>query len=245
MSEHHPEQQDFPHDRYDDVARYTTQQGAHRKEFPAPKGTGHLNTIILAGGAALAIGVGSYLWLAPSDPLNLSASDAEEALVEPEESQQPEEPTDDAATQEPEADEELTDLEDGDGLEDDGVIDEPEPTDMPDVIDVIEPDEDLEESSEPTDPEAEESQAGVDYDLPIYVYNASNIQGYAASIAQELGGAGFNVPVADNWTGNVPNQTVVYYSSNEGTARAVAEQIGGHAVYEPSVNDVLVVLTAN
>lgn len=208
----------FSRDRFDDVDPYTTQQGAHRKEFSTPKGTGQLNAIILAGGAALAIGVGSFLWLAPSDPLNMASPEPTETASAPVEE----------ATAEPEPTEEPEELL------------EPEPVEEPEV-------EEPEESptDEPTEEETDEPEEEVDYSLPISVYNASSIQGYAASIAQELGGAGFNVPVADNWTGNVPSQTTVYFSSNEATALAVADEVGAVAVYEPTVEGVLVVLTAN
>lgn len=215
----------YPHDRFDDVDRYTTQQGAHRKEFPAPKGAGQLNAIILAGGAALAVGIGSYLWLYPTDPLNQAGSEPQETASAPVE----DEPQDVEETDEPEE------------------IEEPEPVEEPETIEMDEP----EESPEPEEPtpeeteDTEEPQDDVDYELPVGVYNASNIQGYAASIAQELGGAGFNVPVADNWTGSVPAQTTVYFSQNEATARAVAAQVGGVAVYEPSVDGILVVLTGD
>ena len=209
----------YPRDRFDDVESYTTQQGAHRKEFSTPRGAGQLNAIILAGGAALAIGVGAYLWLAPSDPLNMAAPEPTETVSAPvdEETVEPEEPT-----EEPE---ELV---------------EPQPVEEP------EPEEsEASPTPEPTEEETNEPEDEVDYSLPISVYNASSIQGYAASIAQELGGAGFNVPVADNWTGNVPSQTTVYFSSDEATAVAVADEIGAVAVYEPTVEGVLVVLTAN
>ena len=212
----------YPRDRFDDVEPYTTQQGAHRQEFSTPKGAGQLNAIILAGGAALAIGVGSYLWLAPSDPLNLASPEPTETASAPvdEEAAEPE------PTEEPE---ELVEPEPVEEPDDELEVEEPEPT----------------PSEEPTEEETEEPEESVDYSLPIAVYNASNIQGYAASIAQELGGAGFNVPIADNWTGNMPSQTTVYFSSNEATALAVADEVGAIAVYEPSVDGVLVVLTAN
>jgi cytoskeletal protein RodZ len=210
----------YPRDRFDDVEPYTTQQGAHRKEFSTPKGAGQLNAIILAGGAALAIGVGSYLWLAPSDPLNMASPEPTETASEPveEESAEPE-PT----AEESEEAEELVEPEPVEESE------EPEPSPTP----------------EPTEEETDEPDEAVDYSLPIGVYNASNIQGYASSVAQELGGAGFTVPIADNWSGNVPSQTTVYFSSDEATALAVAEEVGAVAVYEPSVDGVLVVLTAN
>lgn len=211
----------YPRDRFDDVEPYTTQQGAHRKEFSTPKGAGQLNAIILTGGAALAIGIGSYLWLAPSDPLNLAASEPTETATAPVEGESAEpEPTED-----PDETEELI---------------EPEPVEESESEEPEEPS----PTPEPTEEETDEPEE-VDYSLPIGVYNASNIQGYASSVAQELGGAGFNVPIADNWSGNVPSQTTVYFSSDEATARAVAEEIGAVAVYEPSVDGVLVVLTAN
>ena len=212
----------YPRDRFDDVEPYTTQQGAHRKEFSTPKGAGQLNAIILAGGAALAVGVGSYLWLAPSDPLNMATPEPTESASAPVEEDTAEpEPTED-----PEEPEELIEPEPVEETQEEA---EPEPSPTP----------------EPTEEETDEPEEEVDYGLPIGVYNASNIQGYAASVAQELGGAGFNVPVADNWTGHVPSQTTVYFSSNEATALAVAEEVGAIAVYEPSVEGVLVVLTAN
>ena len=217
-----PTQQRYPRDRFDDVEPYTTQQGAHRKEFPTPKGAGQLNAIILTGGAALAVGIGSYLWLYPSDPLNQASTEPQSSVTEPVE----DEPQDEEETTEPEE------------------VEEVEPTTEPETVEM----EEAEETPEPEEPSAEETEeesAEVDYELPISVYNASNIQGYAASTAQELGGAGFNVPVADNWTGTVPSQTTVYYSDNEATAAAVAEEVGAVAVYEPSVDGVLVVLTAN
>lgn len=201
----------YPRDRFDDVEPYTTQQGAHRKDFAPPKGTGHLNAIILAGGVALAIGVGSFLWLLPSDPLSQVGSASEETASE----NVDDEPQDPEETIEPE-----------------DVI-ESEPTDEQDEPEELEPDE-----SEGTDEPA-------DYDVPIGVYNASSVQGQAASVAQDLGGAGFNVPVADDWGGATPPSTTVYFSDNEATANAVAEQLGAVAIYEPSVDGVVVVLTGD
>ena len=224
MSHNSTEEQQYPRDRFDDVEPYSTQQGAHRKEFAAPKGVGQLNAIIIAGGVALAIGVGSFLWLQPSDPLNQAGSASEETARE----QVEDEPQDVDETDEPEA------------------IEEPEPTDAPETVDLDQPDE-TEETALPDVEETEEPETAdeVDYEEPIGVYNASTIQGYASSVAQELGSAGFNVPVADNWTGSVPSTTTVYFSGNEATASAVAEELGAIAVYEPSVDGVLVVLTEN
>lgn len=218
----------YPRDRFDDVARYTTQQGAHRKEFPVPKGAGQLNAIILAGGAALAVGIGSYLWLYPTDPLNQAAPEPEETVSAPVE----DEPQDD--------DEDIDDIE----VEE---VEEPGPIEEPETVEVEEPEEtpEPEEQDEPTVDETESPEEDVDYALPVGVYNASSVQGYAASIAQDLGAAGFNVPVADNWTGQVPAQTTVYYSENEATAQAVADEVGAIAVYDPTVDGVLVVLTEN
>lgn len=215
--------QKYARDRFDDVEPYSTQQGAHRKEFVTPKGAGQLNSIILAGGVALAIGVGSYLWLLPSDPLNQANSEPEETISQAVEDQ----PQDAEETVEPEE------------------VQAPEATDQAETIELDEPD-----PEDPTEPdEAEtagsETDEAVDYDLAIGVYNASSIQGYAASVAQELGDAGFNVPVADNWTGASPGSTTVYFSNDETTAVAVAEQLGAAAVYEPSVDGVLVVLTGD
>lgn len=218
MSQGSPEQK-YPRDRFDDVAPYTTQQGAHRKDFAPPKGSGHLNAIILAGGVALAIGVGSFLWLLPSDPLNQAGSASEETTSETVE----DEPQDPEETVEPED------------------VAEPEPTAEQDEPDAV-------ESEDPEDPEEtdeSESDEPVDYEVPIGVYNASAVQGQAASVAQDLGSAGFNVPVADNWSGTVPASTIVYFSDNEATANAVAEELGATAVYEPSVDGVVVVLTGS
>ncbi|NLZ99010.1 MAG: LytR C-terminal domain-containing protein [Micrococcus sp.] len=218
MSQGSPEQK-YPRDRFDDVAPYTTQQGAHRKDFAPPKGSGHLNAIILAGGVALAIGVGSFLWLLPSDPLNQAGSASEETTSETVE----DEPQDPEETVEPED------------------VAEPEPTAEQDEPDAV-------ESEDPEDPEEtdeSESDEPVDYEVPIGVYNASAVQGQAASVAQDLGSAGFNVPVADNWSGAVPASTIVYFSDNEATANAVAEELGATAVYEPSVDGVVVVLTGS
>ena len=221
-------QDKYPRDRFDDVERYTTQQGAHRKEFPVPKGAGQLNAIILAGGAALAVGIGSYLWLYPSDPLNQAGPEPEETVTAP-------------------VDDEPQDVDEDDEVEE---LDEPEPVEEPE--DVEDPEtvevEEVDETPEPEEPSPEETEGpdeAVDYELPVGVYNASTIQGYAAQVAQELGSAGFNVPVADNWSGQVPAQTTVFYSENEATARAVADEVGAVAVYEASVDGVLVVLTAD
>ena len=220
-------QHDYPRDRFDDVERYTTQQGAHRKDFPVPKGAGQLNAIILAGGAALAIGIGSYLWLYPSDPLNQAGSDPEETVTTP------------VADEPQDADEDIEPEE----------VEEPDPVETPDTVEIDDADEspEPEDADEPTPEveETEEPEAEVDFGLPVSVYNASTIQGHAASVAQELGTAGFNVPVADNWSGQVPAQSTVYFSHSEATARAVAEEVGAVAVYEPSVDGVLVVLTAD
>lgn len=215
MSQGSPEQK-YPRDRFDDVAPYTTQQGAHRKDFAPPKGSGHLNAIILAGGVALAIGVGSFLWLLPSDPLNQAGSASEETTSETVE----DEPQDPEETVEPED------------------VAEPEPTAEQDEPEAV-------ESEDPEETDESESDEPVDYAVPIGVYNASAVQGQAASVAQDLGGAGFNVPVADNWSGAVPASTTVYFSDNEATANAVAEELGATAVYEPSVDGVVVVLTGS
>jgi len=215
--------QKYPSDRFDEVESYTTQQGAHRKEFAPPKGAGHLNTIIVAGGIALAIGVGSFLWLLPSDPLNQSGSASESTSHEVVE----DEPQDDEETDEPEA------------------IEEPEPTDDQEAIDLDNSQDPETQDSEEPESEESESDEPVDRELPIAVYNASNVQGYAASMAQELGEAGFNVPVADNWTGATPSSSTVYFSDNESTAQAVAQELGATAVYEPSVDGVVVVLTGD
>lgn len=217
-------QHDYPRDRFDDVERYTTQQGAHRRQFPVPKGAGQLNAIIVAGGAALAIGIGSYLWLYPSDPLNQAGADPDETVSAPVE----DEPQDVDEDIEPE---DVTD-----------------PAESPNTVEI----DDAEESPEPEEtdePTAQEDTAepeeAVDFELPVSVYNASTVQGYAASVAQDLGAAGFNVPVADNWSGQVPAQSTVYFSQQEATARAVADEVGAVAVYDPSVEGVLVVLTAD
>ena len=218
----------YPRDRFDDVEPYTTQQGAHRQEFPVPKGSGQLNAVILAGGAALAVGIGSYLWLYPSDLLNQTDAEPQETVSAPVEDE----------PQDVEEDIEIEEVED------------PEPVEDPETVVVEEPEETPEptEQEEPTPEEPAETASpdeAVDYGLPVGVYNASTVQGYAASIAQDLGSAGFNVPVADNWNGQIPGQTTVYYADHEATARAVADQVGGVAVYDGSVDGVLVVLTAN
>lgn len=218
-------QDKYPRDRFDDVERYTTQQGAHRKEFPVPKGAGQLNAIILAGGAALAVGIGSYLWLYPSDPLNQAGPEPEETVTAP-------------------VDDEPQDVDEVEELDEPEPVEEPEDVEDPETVEV----EEVDETPEPEEPSPEETEGpdeAVDYELPVGVYNASTIQGYAAQVAQELGSAGFNVPVADNWSGQVPAQTTVFYSENEATARAVADEVGAVAVYEASVDGVLVVLTAD
>lgn len=220
MSQNSTEER-YPRDRFDEVEPYTTQQGAHRKEFTKPVGAGHLNAIIVAGGVALAVGVGSFLWLQPSDPLNQAGSEPQATVSEPvEESPEPEAP---------------------EGLEDPDEDAEAEPTDEPGAIELEDPG----ETDEPEGlDEAEEPEGEVDYELPIGVYNASSVQGHAASVAQDLGGAGFNVPVAENWTGTTPASTTVYFSDNEATAEAVAEELGAAVIEEPSVDGVVVVLTA-
>lgn len=221
----HSTQDKYPRDRFDDVERYTTQQGAHRKEFPVPKGAGQLNAIILAGGAALAVGIGSYLWLYPSDPLNQAGPEPEETVTAP-------------------VDDEPQDVDEVEELDEPEPVEEPEDVEDPETVEV----EEVDETPEPEEPSPEETEGpdeAVDYELPVGVYNASTIQGYAAQVAQELGSAGFNVPVADNWSGQVPAQTTVFYSENEATARAVADEVGAVAVYEASVDGVLVVLTAD
>lgn len=226
MSQESSEQK-YAHDRFDDVEPYTTQQGAHRKDFAPPKGSGHLNAIILAGGLALAIGVGAFLWLLPSDPLNQAETAPEETISA-------------AVEDEPQDPEETVEPED---------VVEPEPTAEDDDLEPFETSgpEDATETAEMDEPDAEEQESDepVNYEVPIGVYNASTVQGHAASVAQELGGAGFNVPVADNWSGAVPASNTVYFSDNEATANAVAEELGATAIYEPSVDGVVVVLTGS
>ncbi|HIY86722.1 MAG TPA: LytR C-terminal domain-containing protein [Candidatus Yaniella excrementavium] len=221
MSQESSEQK-YAHDRFDDVEPYTTQQGAHRKDFALPKGSGHLNAIILAGGVALAIGVGSFLWLLPSDLLNQAGTTPEETISETveDEPQDPEETVEPEDVVEPES-----------TAEDDG----------PESFESVDPD----ETTGASEMDEAESDEPVDYEAPIGVYNASTVQGHAASVAQELGGAGFNVPVADNWSGAVPASDTVYFSDNEATANAVAEELGATAIYEPSVEGVVVVLTGS
>src|SRR5699024_6571058 len=135
------------------------------------------------------------LWLLPSDPLNQAGSASEETTSETVE----DEPQDPEETVEPED------------------VAEPEPTAEQDEPEAFES-EDPEEPEETDEPESDEP---VDYEVPIGVYNASTVQGQAASVAQDLGGAGFNVPVADNWSGAVPSSTTVYFSDNEATTNAV------------------------
>lgn len=238
MTQKEPEQ--YPQDRFDDVEPYTSQQGAHRKVFAAPKGAGQLNATIIAGGVALAIGVGAFLWLSPLDPLNMANEpsanvtntpvedepqddESDELLEEPEPSSTPADETE-LGPEQPETSEPVEEPETG--QEDEST--EPEVPELPTP----------EETPTPETPEAT-----VDYSQSIGVYNASNIQGYAADVAQNLRNVGYNVPVAANWTGNTPGQTTVYFSGDETTAVAVAQQVGGIAVYEPSVDGVLVVLT--
>src|SRR5699024_11047380 len=84
-----------------------------------------------------------------------------------------------------------------------------------------------------------------DHELPISVYNASSVQGYAASIAQDLGDAGFNVPVADNWTGETPSTSTVYFSENEPTAQSVAQELGATAVHDQSVDGIVELMTGD
>src|SRR5699024_3420872 len=137
---------------------------------------------------ALAIGVGSFLWLLPSDPLNQAGSASEETTSETVE----DEPQDPEETVEPED------------------VAEPEPTAEQDEPDAV-------ESEDPEDPEEtdeSETDEPVDYEVPIGVYNASAVQGQAASVAQDLGSAVLNVAVADKWSSALAGSTIVYFSDN-------------------------------
>lgn len=67
----------------------------------------------------------------------------------------------------------------------------------------------------------------VNLSTQIRVVNATNITGYATSKADALTQAGYTSVTADNPTGNVPSQTVVWYQNeaDKATAENVAQTL--------------------
>ena len=72
-----------------------------------------------------------------------------------------------------------------------------------------------------------ETNQSVNLDTQIRVVNATNITGYAKSKADALTQAGYTSVTADNPTGNVPSQTVVWYQNeaDKATAENVAQTL--------------------
>ena len=72
-----------------------------------------------------------------------------------------------------------------------------------------------------------EANQSVNLGTQIRVVNATNITGYAKSKADALTQAGYTSVTADNPTGNVPSQTVVWYQNeaDKATAENVAQTL--------------------
>ncbi|WP_432623162.1 LytR C-terminal domain-containing protein [Bifidobacterium sp.] len=84
------------------------------------------------------------------------------------------------------------------------------------------------QSSDATDSDQNtEANQSVNLGTQIRVVNATNITGYAKSKADALTQAGYTSVTADNPTGNVPSQTVVWYQNeaDKATAENVAQTL--------------------
>ena len=131
-------------------------------------------------------------------------------------------------------------------------VDSDEVTDVetPEAPDTTESDEPV-EPEVPVEPETpvEPPPAVVDTTLPVRVLNATNRSGVAAGAAQKLGAAGWTDVVADNFTGNTPSTSLVYFkdADSEASAREIAGLLGITEVVEASnlVGPVSVVLAGS
>lgn len=211
----------FPPDKYDDVAPYNTELGAHRADFEPKTGVGQLIGIIIAAGIALSIGVVSFLLLpqlSGNDEGSQPAAD-QSAPAEGKESTGSGEPADESA--EASVSSEGNDGESGgDGSDD--ASGEGENTG----------------ASEATDPTAE-----ADKSLPVEVFNASGISGRAGQAAEQLTQEGFNVTGVRDWDGRYQvTENTVFYSEDEATAQALADILGATVEHRADGEPMLVVL---
>lgn len=96
-------------DRYDEVEEYTTEHGAHRADFHAPKTT-QLNWIIVVAGIMLALGVFSFLLLPEyvKDWQQEEPSPSPEVVAQPSPSHSPIETETESAPESPELETELS-----------------------------------------------------------------------------------------------------------------------------------------
>jgi hypothetical protein len=60
----------------------------------------------------------------------------------------------------------------------------------------------------------------------IDVYNNSNVTGLAASTAEVIGGAGWQVVGSDNWYGTIPATTIYYPDRLEDAAKLLSKDLG-------------------
>ncbi len=82
-----------------------------------------------------------------------------------------------------------------------------------------------EESARDNEDTSQDTQA---LDATIHVLNASGVQGLAAEKAESVSALGFENVTADNFTGNVPSVTTIYYSGPEyaDAAQRIAQNLG-------------------
>lgn len=224
----------YPQDHYDDVPEYTDQVGAHRAAVAKPESNTGLNVLIIAAALVLVVGIVAFLLLPQlrNDWFGASA---------PTDEQTTEAPADPSDTDDADADVDAdTDTEDPAGAtEDTDATDDPaDETGGTDETGETGTDENLDGGEDPNPTGA----ADVDYSQGIEVYNATMIEGLAGQAAQELTGAGFNVPVTSNWSGFNVTSSSVFYAEDEATAQAIADQLGIAAVHEPSFRAIVVVL---
>ena len=83
----------------------------------------------------------------------------------------------------------------------------------------------------------------------VSVFNNSGITGLAASTAQRIGSAGWQVVGSDNWYGTIPATTIYYPARLEKAARLLSKDLGVPrvmpAVDPMSMDRLTVILTAD
>lgn len=209
----------YPRDKYDDVPEASSGAGAHRDGVDQPKGLAGLNWIIIAAAIALGIGIISFLLLPQlRNTWSDDAGDSDDpAVVEEEEAEGSDEDSED---------------EDGEGAADDG------------DIDIDDEEADADGSSDDSGDSDESDDQDVDHSLDIGVYNSTTTDGLSAQGTEQLSGSDFNVVATGNWSGVPVEETTVYYSTadQEGTAEAIADELGATTRQSDSVNNIAVVL---
>jgi LytR cell envelope-related transcriptional attenuator len=70
--------------------------------------------------------------------------------------------------------------------------------------------------------------------IAVYVFNQTPISGLAAQTGDELESLGWDVVGVDNWIGNVPEDTVYFYSGDRAAADRLAKEAGVSRVWPAS-----------